>query len=179
MLYNVLLGFAMHQHESAICIHMCVWLLLFNIVLFGTVVFFFFISLYEVISISLFFCQWALGLVPSLNNASNTEHLAFGDRVYTALWSIYPGGLDPRTHRGSVLVDHLNCFLKPLDQFMLPSALYESSNHAPQRLCIVRIYVSHSNDTYCDIYYSFNCISMTTNDVEYLFMGLLIIYLPS
>ena len=61
---------------------------------------------------------------------------------------------------------------------MLPSALFESSNRVTQRLGIVRIYVSHSNDTYCDIYYSFNCISMMTNDVEYLFMGLLIVYLP-
>ena len=61
---------------------------------------------------------------------------------------------------------------------MLPSALFESSNRVTQRLCIVRIYVSRSNDTYCDIYYSFNCISMMTNDVEYLFMGLLIVYLP-
>ena len=42
MLYNVLLVSAMNQHESAICIHMCVWLLLLSIMLLGTVGYFFF-----------------------------------------------------------------------------------------------------------------------------------------
>lgn len=58
------------------------------------------------------FCQWAFGLVPVTNNASNTQLLAFGDHFCVFLWSMYPGVLGHRTYIGSVLLDSLNWFSK-------------------------------------------------------------------